>query len=204
MTNVVCGIFYWRRNHGLSVRYSHSTPGSCCRFFECVKAFFRPLIYAIRAYSYPGDKVVIQPPVYPPFSAIVRNNGRQLPIDPATGNFPGADIVSQTRQSLTNLKAILEANGMTMGNVVKTTVLLADINEFAAMNQVYGEFFTAPCFRQGAQSFATFSHLDAKTVQSVMAGLRQMGKTCIVITHDPRIIAECASVLDLSTKDAGI
>ena len=88
--------------------------------------------------------MVIQPPVYPPFSAIVRNNGRQLPIDPATGNFPGEDIVSQTRQSLTNLKAILEANGMTMGDVVKTTVLLADINEFAAMNQVYGEFFAEP------------------------------------------------------------
>ena len=68
----------------------------------------------------------------------------QLPIDPATGNFPGEDIVSQTRQSLSNLKAILEANGMTMGDVVKTTVLLADINEFAAMNQVYGEFFTEP------------------------------------------------------------
>lgn len=68
----------------------------------------------------------------------------QLPIDPATGNFPGEDIVSQTRQSLTNLKAILEANGMTMGDVVKTTVLLADINEFTAMNQVYGEFFAEP------------------------------------------------------------
>lgn len=68
----------------------------------------------------------------------------QLPIDPTTGNFPGADIVSQTRQSLSNLKAILEANGMTMGDVVKTTVLLADINEFAAMNQVYGEFFSEP------------------------------------------------------------
>ena len=50
----------------------------------------------------------------------------------------------------------------------------------------------------------TFSHLDAKTVRSVMAGLRQMDKTCIVITHDPRIIAGCTSVLDLSTKDAGI
>lgn len=117
-------------------------------------------MYAIRAYSYPGDKVVIQPPVYPPFSAIVRNNGRQLPIDPATGNFPGEDIVSQTRQSLSNLKAILEANGMTMGDVVKTTVLLADINEFAAMNQVYGEFFTAPCFGKGRKAFSNpeFSH----------------------------------------------
>ena len=68
----------------------------------------------------------------------------QLPIDPATGEFAGADIASQTRQSLTNMKAILEANGMTMADVVKTTVLLADIGEFAAMNQVYAEFFAEP------------------------------------------------------------
>ena len=68
----------------------------------------------------------------------------QLPIDPATGEFAGADIVRQTRQSLLNMKAILEANGMTMADVVKTTVLLADIGEFAAMNQVYAEFFAEP------------------------------------------------------------
>ena len=68
----------------------------------------------------------------------------QLPIDPVTGAFAGEDIVSQTRQSLLNIKAILEENGMTMADVVKTTVLLADIGEFGAMNQVYGEFFTAP------------------------------------------------------------
>lgn len=68
----------------------------------------------------------------------------QLPIDPATGAFAGEDIVSQTKQSLLNIKAILEENGMTMADVVKTTVLLADIGEFGAMNQVYGEFFTAP------------------------------------------------------------
>ena len=68
----------------------------------------------------------------------------QLPIDPATGAFAGNDITAQTRQSLTNMKAILEANGMTMANVVKTTVLLEDISEFAAMNAVYAEFFAAP------------------------------------------------------------
>ncbi len=68
----------------------------------------------------------------------------QLPIDPATGEFAGADIAAQTRQSLQNLKAILQANGMTMADVVKTTVLLADIGEFAAMNAVYAEFFAAP------------------------------------------------------------
>ena len=68
----------------------------------------------------------------------------QLPIDPATGAFPSEDIAAQTRQSLLNLKAIIEANGMTMADVVKTTVLLADINEFGAMNEVYGEFFAEP------------------------------------------------------------
>ena len=68
----------------------------------------------------------------------------QLPIDPATGEFAGPDIASQTRQSLTNVKAILEASGMTMANVAKTTVLLADIADFAAMNEVYATFFSAP------------------------------------------------------------
>lgn len=68
----------------------------------------------------------------------------QLPIDPATGSFAGPDIVSQTRQSLTNIKAILEEAGMTMADVAKTTVLMADIAEFGAMNEVYAEFFTAP------------------------------------------------------------
>lgn len=68
----------------------------------------------------------------------------QLPIVPATGEFAGPDIVSQTRQSLKNVKAILEANKMTLADVVKTTVYLADITEFAAMNEVYAEFFSEP------------------------------------------------------------
>ena len=69
----------------------------------------------------------------------------QIPIDPATGAFAGDDIATQTRQSLTNVKAILEAAGYTMSDVVKTTVLLADIADFAAMNAVYAEFFTENC-----------------------------------------------------------
>ena len=68
----------------------------------------------------------------------------QLPIDPATGAFAGEDIASQTRQSLTNLKNILNAAGADLSDVVKTTVYLANIADFAAMNGVYGEFFTAP------------------------------------------------------------
>lgn len=69
----------------------------------------------------------------------------QLPIDPATGAFAGEDIVSQTRQSLTNIRAILESDGLTMANIVKTTVLLKNISDFGAMNEVYATFFEGEC-----------------------------------------------------------
>lgn len=69
----------------------------------------------------------------------------QLPIDPATGAFAGEDIASQTRQSLTNIRSILEKAGYSCADVVKTTVLLANIEDFAAMNAVYAEFFTENC-----------------------------------------------------------
>lgn len=69
----------------------------------------------------------------------------QIPIDPATGAFAGDDITSQTRQSLTNVSNILAAAGYTCADVVKTTVLLADIGDFAAMNAVYAEFFKENC-----------------------------------------------------------
>ena len=69
----------------------------------------------------------------------------QIPIDPATGAFSGVDITAQTRQSLTNVRNILEAAGFTLADVVKTTVLLADIADFATMNAVYAEFFTSDC-----------------------------------------------------------
>ena len=68
----------------------------------------------------------------------------QLPIDPDTGAFPEGSVKEQTRQSLTNAKAILEAAGLGLGNVVKTTVFLADMGDFAAMNEVYAQFFSAP------------------------------------------------------------
>ncbi|MEE0800436.1 MAG: RidA family protein [Gemmiger sp.] len=68
----------------------------------------------------------------------------QLPIDPATGAFAGEDIRTQTRQCLTNLREILKAGGADLHQVVKTTVLLRDIEDFAAMNEVYAEFFTEP------------------------------------------------------------
>ena len=68
----------------------------------------------------------------------------QIPIDPATGAFAEGGIKEQTRQSLTNVKAILEEVGLTMSHVVKTTVFMADMNDFADMNSVYAEFFTEP------------------------------------------------------------
>ncbi len=67
----------------------------------------------------------------------------QIPIDPATGVMPEG-IEAQTRQSLTNVQNILEAAGLSLDNVVKTTVFLADMSLFAPMNAVYAEFFKAP------------------------------------------------------------
>ncbi|MBR2237769.1 MAG: RidA family protein [Prevotella sp.] len=68
----------------------------------------------------------------------------QISIDPATGSFVEGGIKEQTRQSLTNVQAILKEAGLTMENVVKTTVFMADMNDFANMNTVYAEFFTEP------------------------------------------------------------
>jgi len=84
-----------------------------------------------------------------PYSQAIEANGLiitsgQLPIDPATGEFAPGGIKEQTRQSLTNAKAILEEAGIGLGNVMKTTVFLSDMNDFAAMNEVYAEFFSEP------------------------------------------------------------
>ena len=81
-----------------------------------------------------------------PYSQAVEANGLvitsgQLPIDPATGAFPEG-IAAQAAQSLTNVKAILEAAGTDMDHVLKTTVFLKDMNDFGAMNKVYATFFT--------------------------------------------------------------
>jgi 2-iminobutanoate/2-iminopropanoate deaminase len=68
----------------------------------------------------------------------------QLPIDPSTGAFPEGGVNEQTRQSLLNASAILQAAGLGLSDVVKTTVFLADMGDFAAMNEVYASFFTEP------------------------------------------------------------
>ena len=96
-----------------------------------------------------------------PYSQAIEANGLvitsgQLPIDPATGEFAPGGIKEQTRQSLTNAKAILEEAGIGLGNVMKTTVFLSDMNDFAAMNEVYAEFFNEP--------FPTRSAIAVKTL----------------------------------------
>lgn len=84
-----------------------------------------------------------------PYSQAIEINGfvyasGQLPIDPATGAFPEGGVKEQTRQSILNVKAILEEAGLALSNVVKTTVYLADMGDFAAMNEVYSQFFAQP------------------------------------------------------------
>jgi 2-iminobutanoate/2-iminopropanoate deaminase len=68
----------------------------------------------------------------------------QVPMDPATGNLVDGDIAAQTRRVFDNLGALLTAAGLTFANVVRTTVFLADMNDFAAMNQVYATYFSEP------------------------------------------------------------
>lgn len=84
-----------------------------------------------------------------PYSQAIEANGTlyvsgQLPINPATGEFAEGGIKELTAQSFTNMSHILEEAGMTLANVVKTTVFLADMADFAEMNEVYAQFFTAP------------------------------------------------------------
>ena len=84
-----------------------------------------------------------------PYSQAIESNGMvfvsgQLPIDPETGVFASSDIMGQTRQSLTNMRNMLESEGLYLSNVVKTTVFLSDMNNFAAMNEVYSSFFSSP------------------------------------------------------------
>ena len=68
----------------------------------------------------------------------------QVPLDPATGNLVEGDIAAQTRRVFENLGAVLKAGGRSFADVVRTTVFLADMNDFAAVNQVYGTYFSEP------------------------------------------------------------
>ena len=104
-------------------------------------------------YSLHDMKKVISTPKAPaaigPYSQAIQvgnliYTSGQIPIDPSTGQFVEGGIKEQTRQSLSNIQAILQEAGSTMASVVKTTVFLADMADFADMNNVYAEFFTEP------------------------------------------------------------
>ena len=91
----------------------------------------------------------IAPAAIGPYSQAVKDGdlifvSGQLPIDPKTGEFPSDNVQDQTKQSLENVKAILAAAGYGMENVLKTTVYLADISDFAEMNDVYAQYFSEP------------------------------------------------------------
>ena len=84
-----------------------------------------------------------------PYSQAIEANGMvfasgQIPLAPATGEVVEGGIKEQTRQALTNAAGVMEAAGLTLANVVKTTVFMADMNDFAAMNEVYSTFFSEP------------------------------------------------------------
>ncbi len=83
-----------------------------------------------------------------PYSQAIKSNGfvfvsGQVALDPRTGEFVGTEVREQTARVMENLKAILEAAGVSFSHVVKTTVYLKDINDFTAMNEVYARYFTA-------------------------------------------------------------
>ena len=104
-----------------------------------------------------------------PYSQAVRGGdyvyvSGQLPIDPATGAFAGEDIAAQTKQSLTNIKAILESEGLSMANVVKTTVLLQNIG---AMNEVYATFFEGACPARAAFEVAALPKAALVEIEAI-------------------------------------
>lgn len=68
----------------------------------------------------------------------------QIPLDPTTGKVVGADMAAQTKQALENMKSVVEAAGSTMSNVVKVTIYITDMKQFAVVNEVYGTYFSAP------------------------------------------------------------
>ena len=116
----------------------------------------------------------LAPAAIGPYSQAIRANGfvyvsGQLPVDAATGTFAGEDIQSQTRQSLTNIQYILREAGLEMDNVVKTTVLLQDMGDFTAMNEVYATFFTGSCPARAAVEVAKLPKGALVEIEAVAA-----------------------------------
>ena len=99
------------------------------------------------------------PPAIGPYSQAVRSGdllfvSGQIPLDPATGRLVGGDAAAQTHRVLRSLEAIVHAAGATLDDVVKTTVYLADMNDFVAMNRVYATYFSDPAPARAAVQVA--------------------------------------------------
>jgi 2-iminobutanoate/2-iminopropanoate deaminase len=94
----------------------------------------------------------------------------QIPIDPSTGSIVDGGIKEQTRQSLLNVQAILEEAGLSFANVIKTTVFLADINDFADMNGIYAEFFSEPYPARSAVAVKSLPKGALVEIEVVAAG----------------------------------
>ena len=91
----------------------------------------------------------------------------QMGFDPQTGELVSGGIEAETRQALTNVKNVLEAAGSSLGNVLKTTVFLRDINDFARMNAVYAEFFKEDCPARSAFQVAALPKGGAVEIETV-------------------------------------
>lgn len=109
-----------------------------------------------------------------PYSQAIRANGfvfvsGQLPVDTATGSFAGADVTEQTRQSLQNIQSILAEAGLGMDAVVKTTVFLQNMGDFAAMNEVYAAFFTGACPARAAVQVAALPKGALVEIEAIAA-----------------------------------
>ena len=97
----------------------------------------------------------------------------QLPLDPKTGEFVPGGVKEQTRQSLQNVRAVLQAAGLELGDVIKTTVFLKDIHDFQAMNTVYAEFFDGGTFP--ARSAVQVAALPKDALVEIEAIARRSG-----------------------------
>lgn len=109
-----------------------------------------------------------------PYSQAIKTAGLvftsgQLPIDPVSGEIAVGDIEGQTRCALMNLKAVLEASASSLENVIKTTVFLADINDFNAMNGVYKSFFESECPARSAFQVAALPRGAQVEIEAVAA-----------------------------------
>ena len=121
-----------------------------------------------------------------PYSQGIRANGfvfasGQIGLDPATGEFVKGGIVEQSRQALLNVKNVLEAAGSGLDKAVKTTVFLKDINDFAAMNAVYSEFFKTDCPARSAVQVAALPKGALVEIEVILLLLLEM--VCFLLSY---------------------